>query len=159
MNLATRPHPAGHAALRTGRASLAGHCYHVTASTLGRLPVFADFATGCIAARSFTDVRFRGDSTLLAWVLMPDHAHWLLQLGEGDSLAGVVRRLKSASARQVNLARGAHGPLWSPAYHDHAIRSQETLEHVARYIIENPVRAGLAASPGEYPFWDMYWLP
>ncbi len=138
--------------------SLARQAYHVTASTAQRLPLFTEFTLGCAAARSFGDACRSGDATLLAWVLMPDHAHWLLQLGDGDDLSGVVNRIKSASARCVNRARRHHGPVWARAFHDHAIRSDESLESVADYIIANPVRAGLVTDIGDYPFWDTAWL-
>jgi hypothetical protein len=42
--------------------------------------------------------------------------------------------------------------LWQPGYHEHILRSDEVTEAVARYILENPIRAGLAESFGEYPF-------
>ena len=95
---------------------------------------------------------------MLAWVLMPDHAHWLVQLHGHDALATVVNRLKSASARAVNQALGRRGALWSRAFHDHALRSDETIEVVARYIIANPIRAGLVSRVGDYPFWNTTFL-
>ncbi len=119
--------------------------------------MFADFTLGCLAARTFNDACRSGDVILLAWVLMPDHAHWLLQLGDGDPLSGIVNRLKSASARQVNRARHRRVAVWARAFHDHAIRGDESLESVAAYITANPVRAGLVTDIGDYPFWDTAW--
>ena len=43
-------------------------------------------------------------------------------------------------------------------YHDHALRQEEDLRAVARYIIANPVRAGLVERIGDYPHWDAAWL-
>src|SRR5690606_809943 len=146
--------PPGHRALRRGRASLAHHVYHVTASTHGRCPVFAGFEAACAAAAAFTSRTTLGDATLLAWVLMPDHAHFLLQLGTTDPLARVVNRIKARSAAAANRMTGAKGAIWARAYHDHALRKEEDLQTVARYIIANPLRAGLATSVGDYPFWD-----
>ncbi|MNE81534.1 Transposase IS200 like protein [compost metagenome] len=95
---------------------------------------------------------------MLAWVLMPDHAHWLLQLGETDSLGDVIGRLKSASSRHTNRALNRTGPLWSKTFHDHALRADEELQAVARYIVANPLRAGLVKRIGDYPFWNAVWL-
>lgn len=147
----------GHRALRRGRVSLPGYVYLVTAATRDRHPVFRDFVAGCAAARSFMDPRVLGDASPLAWVLMPDHAHWLIRLGDGDDLAVVVKRLKSVSARNVNRSLHRNGPLWAPAFHDHALRGDEDLRHSARYVIANPVRAGLVEHVGSYPFWDAIW--
>ena len=95
---------------------------------------------------------------MLAWVLMPDHAHWLIQLGANDALKDSIARLKSASARSVNYVLGRKGTLWARAYYDHALRPDEDLKTVARYIIGNPVRDGLVAQIGDYPFWDAVWV-
>lgn len=95
---------------------------------------------------------------MLAWVLMPDHTHWLLQLGERDSLRRVVNRLKSASARYVNRVRATSGGVWAKTFHDHGLRREEDLQAVARYIIANPLRAGLVRRIGDYPFWNAVWL-
>jgi REP element-mobilizing transposase RayT len=107
-------HP-GNRVLRKGRVSLPGRVYLVTTVTRGREHVFADFAAGCAAARCFEDARVLGDACMMAWVLMPDHAHWLIGLGEGHTLATVVNRLKPASARNVNhcgiaVVRCGHAP-------------------------------------------------
>ncbi len=99
-----------------------------------------------------------GDARMLAWVLMPDHAHWLLQLGECDELASIVMRLKSASARRAHRVIGKTGSLWSRAYHDHAVRKEEDLRAIARYIVCNPIRAGITRHIGNYPFWNAHWL-
>src|SRR3546814_18884498 len=107
--------PPGHRALRRGRASLAHHVYHVTASTHGRCRVFAGFEAACAAAATFTSRTTLGDAILLAWVLMPDHAHFLLQLGSNDSLARVVNRIKARSAAAVNRPTGEKRAPWAPA--------------------------------------------
>jgi len=90
---------------------------------------------------------------------MPDHVHWLLQLGIDDALDTVVNRLKSATARKANVALGRQGPLWEVAYHDRAIRSDQAITDVARYIVANPLRAGLVTRIGDYPYWNAIWLP
>ena len=147
-----------HAALRRGRVSLTGQLYLLTTTTLQRQPLFADFPLACTAARTFNDPRLLGDAQLLACVLMPDHVHWLVSLGECFSLEELVLRLKSASARRVNAVRQTQGALWAPAYHDHALRAEEDVHAVARYIVANPVRAGLVRRVGDYPFWNAVWL-
>lgn len=149
----------GHAALRKGRVLLEGQIYLVTTTTLERQPFFADFKAGQAAAQSFEDKAVLADAKLLAWVLMPDHFHVLLQLGEEISLQNMVNRLKSASARRANRAMGREGPLWAKAYHDHALRREEDLLETARYIVANPVRAGLVRHVSDYPFWNAIWLP
>ncbi len=89
---------------------------------------------------------------------MPDHLHLLVSLESGHTLPSAMHRLKSASARAANRALGRTGRLWARAYHDRALRRDESVIAVARYIITNPVRAGLVRRVGDYPFWNAAWL-
>lgn len=95
----------------------------------------------------------------IAWAVMPDHMHWLFVLHEG-SLADVVGRCKSCSARSIN-ALGEHSqPVWQAGYYDHRLRDEEDLASQAVYIYYNPVRRGLVAVPSDYRFaWCRYGDP
>lgn len=148
----------GNARLRTGRRSEAGRIYLVTFATQSRRRTFVEWELARIASRSLRDPLLWRESLLMCWVLMPDHWHGLIELGPRDSLSMVVRRLKGTCARAVNLASGNRGALWANGFHDHAIRYDEELVGIARYVVLNPVRAGLVARIGLYPFWDAIWL-
>lgn len=82
---------------------------------------------------------------------MPDHFHLLMQLQRG-SISKLVGRMKSLSARSVGRA------IWQDGFHDHALRREEDVLGIARYILANPLRAGLVRHIGEYPHWDAAWL-
>jgi len=88
---------------------------------------------------------------------MPDHLHWLVELSDVD-LSRLVLRVKSCSAIALNRALGQCGRLWQKGFHDHALRKDEDLRAVARYVVANPLRAGLVDSVGDYPHWDAPWL-
>ena len=49
-------------------------------------------------------------------------------------------------------------PLWQTGYYDHAIRKDEDIQAIARYIVANPIRAGLVTKVGDYSHWDAVWL-
>lgn len=119
--------------------------------------MFADFRLARLAIGGLSECDRLSLTETLAYVLMPDHLHWLLVLRAGD-LAAVARRMKSRGARAVNRARGGEGALWQSGFHDHALRRDEDLPGVARYIVANPLRAGLVARIGDYPHWDAVWL-
>jgi putative transposase len=89
---------------------------------------------------------------------MPDHLHWLFQLGECQDLGTAIKTLKARSAWAIGRKRGQRGTLWQRGYHDHAVRSEEDLRAIARYIVANPLRAGLVHKIGDYPLWDAIWL-
>lgn len=42
--------------------------------------------------------------------------------------------------------------LWQRYFYEHVLRDEETTESAVRYVLANPVRAGLAKEPGKYPF-------
>src|SRR5687767_1915634 len=148
----------GSSALRRGRHSLSGQVYLVTTTTIGRKPWFSDFELARRAARTLTAARWWTDATLLCWTLMPDHLHAIIELGANESLGELVRHLKSASATEVNRGRCAIGSVWASGFHDHALRHEQDLIGVARYVVANPVRAGLVSKVADYPFWDAVWL-
>lgn len=95
-------------------------------------------------------------SKTLAWVVMPDHVHWLMQLRYGN-ISRCMQAFKSRSARAFNLFGGTQGSVWQRGFYDHCVRSDESLERQALYLIENPVRAGLATSVGDYPYLWSRW--
>lgn len=83
---------------------------------------------------------------------MPDHLHAAIALESGHDLAGMVRSLKSFTARAINRTLSRSGAVWQRAYHDHALRDREDFERRLAYMHANPVRAGLAARPEGYEF-------
>jgi putative transposase len=88
---------------------------------------------------------------VLAYCFMPDHLHLLVE-GTSDSadLRIFIKLAKQLSGRaHVNV----HGELlWQEGYHDRVLRASDEARDVARYILHNPVRAGLVARPRDYPF-------
>jgi REP element-mobilizing transposase RayT len=63
----------------------------------------------------------------------------------------LLRRLKGYSARQINKMLGCTGlPFWQDESYDHLVRSAVEFRRIGNYIINNPVKAGLAGSPEEY---------
>ena len=147
----------GHVALRRGRASVEGQVYLVTFATRDRRPLFLDPVMAHETARAIADRRLWYRSQLLAWVLMPDHWHGLIELGALETLSVCVQRLKANTSRALRSER-RHGGLWASGFHDRAMRSCEDLRVAARYVVANPLRAGLVDAIGKYPYWDAVWL-
>ena len=143
----------GHAALRRGRISCPGGIYLVTFTTQDRATCFVDHGMATVACRAITDRRLWRHSELLAWVLMPDHWHGIVRLGEAEPLSSLVGRVKANSSRQVRASHTV-ARVWARAFQDRALRRDESVLDAARYVVMNPVRAGLVASPSMYPYWD-----
>jgi putative DNA methylase len=109
---------------------------------------------------------------LHAHTVMPNHVHVLLtplidepagrsvdeaEIGErADSrspLSAIMHSLKSYTANRANELLGRSGQFWQHESYDHWVRDPDELERIVRYIVHNPVRAGLAARPFEW-FWS-----
>jgi REP element-mobilizing transposase RayT len=96
---------------------------------------------------------------LVVYCLMPDHAHFLV--AGVDEQSDLRRFVASAKQRSGYAhARAKRERLWQKGYYDRILRPNEDPKWVARYILENPVRAQLAESPREYRFlgsdvWDI----
>jgi REP element-mobilizing transposase RayT len=112
----------------------------LTVCTHEHRPVFADphqasLVTGQIRLLHGEDWR------VLGYTVMPDHVH-LLVLNLGGSLLDFMRLLKGRTSKAL---RGqAPSPLWQRSFHDHVLRRNEDITGSLRYLLENPVRAGLA---------------
>ncbi len=82
---------------------------------------------------------------------MPDHLHLLVE-GETSvsNLITFVHQLKQLT--EFLHRRRNHRRLWQQGYYEHVVRNGEATLVVARYILANPVRAGLVHEPRDYPF-------
>lgn len=128
--------------LRKGRVSEHGRVYLVTTNTARREALFADWPIGRLVCHQLKREHDTAQVTSLAWVVMPDHLHWVLELKAG-SLPGAIPRVKIRSAIAINSALGRTGSVWQRGFHDRALRREDHLKAVARYVIANPIRAGL----------------
>ena len=145
----TKPH--AHR-LRSGRYSQAGQIYMVTVITAERQRIFDDFSAARVLIQILKAESDKQRASTLAFVVMPDHLHWLMQLGETTELAQSVRGIKSITTHRLGRQ------VWQRGYHDHAVRREEDIKALARYVVANPVRAGLSVSVGAYSHWDAAWL-
>ena len=96
------------------------------------------------------------DYTLHAWVVMPNHVHLLVT--PLTNVSAIMQRLKGATAREANRELCRAGmPFWQHESYDRLVRDAQEFARIENYIVQNPVRAGLAASPELYR-WSSAWL-
>jgi putative transposase len=125
--------------------------YSVTITTFHRRPAFKDAAFARIARDKLLRTAKKFAFALIAYSLMPDHVHLLVQ-GERDD-SDFEAFIKSWNT-QTGFAWRQRGnaTLWQPGYFESVIRNDGNLYHAARYILMNPVRAGLVKKASEYEF-------
>jgi putative transposase len=137
----------GHAALRRGRFSQASTEYFLTLCTESRQ---AGLTTKCVANAILNEARaMSADGTwiMLCAVIMPDHLHLLINLGERLSLGKTVQRLKAKTSGTLRT----RGIVWERGFFDRQMRPNDDRLAVFRYIYLNPYRAGLLASSDKWP--------
>jgi putative transposase len=125
--------------------------YFITTGTDGRERLFIYPAF----ANLFIDTlySYRGDAKyqIHAFVLMPEHFHALLTPARGITIERAVQFIKGGYSFRVNNELRRSFEIWQPGFTDRRVRVGE-YEGFQTYIDQNPVKAGLAKSPEEYPY-------
>jgi len=143
--------------LRKGHVSEINRAYLITAVTHNRQPLFHNLYCARILINSFKSIHDSDLVESLSWVVMPDHFHWLFTL-KTSSLPEAMRRIKGSSAQKINQYNETSGHIWQKGFHDHALRNEEDLKQISRYIVANPLRASIVDDISQYPHWDSIWL-
>jgi putative transposase len=113
--------------------------------------VFEDAEAVALVRSQFLRIGEREQFSILAYCFMPDHVHLLVEgLQENSDARKFITKCKQCSAHAYARAYGQR--LWQPFGYEHVLRDDERAIATARYILENPVRAGLARTVLEYPF-------
>ena len=93
---------------------------------------------------------------MVAWVVMPNHVHTLFQTLPGWSMNTVVGSWKTFTANAIGrIVRQPDTPvphIWHPEFWDRFIRDQNHFASALAYIHNNPVKAGLATRPEDWPW-------
>jgi REP element-mobilizing transposase RayT len=90
---------------------------------------------------------------LAAAMVMPDHTHLVLKPRNGYVLSRIMKGIKGVSAHRVNALRKAAGSVWQDESWDRILRDAAEFEEKLQYMIDNPVKKGLATSGEEYDGW------
>ncbi len=104
------------------------------------------------ALRYFDGERYR----LIAYCIMPNHVHVLIEVATGWSLLEILHSWRSFSAKKANRVLGRSGQFWMKEYYDRFIRNDEHFANALAYIRMNPVKAGLVSKCEDWPWtWEM----
>jgi REP element-mobilizing transposase RayT len=93
---------------------------------------------------------------LIAWVIMPNHIHFLAMLLHRVSLSSMMQVLKGFSAREANKLLERGGAFWQADYFDRYIRNEKHFHATIAYIENNPVKANLCAAKEDWFFSSAY---
>lgn len=89
---------------------------------------------------------------LRCYCIMPNHVHLVVELPlQAPPLAKTLQLMKGYSSREANRLLGLSGAFWQAESYDHVVRPGE-LDRIIRYVLENPVKAGLVDEWEKWPY-------
>ena len=124
--------------------------YFLTFCVRDRREAFKDADRAQSALTQFQHTAAKQRFAILAYCLMPDHAHLLVEgLDEKSDLRRFAKLAKQRSGAIHKRTTGER--LWQDGYFERVLRDDDSGRESARYIVNNPVRKALVATPRDYP--------
>lgn len=136
------------------RVQFPGGLYHVSARGNEQKLIFADDVDCHGFLRVLAAVVERYHILCHAYCLMNNHYHLLLETPDAN-LSSAMRQLNGVYSQRFNRRHSRTGHLFGGRFHAIVVERDAHLREVARYIVLNPVRAGLVADPAEWR-WSSY---
>jgi putative transposase len=140
---------------RLPRLALPGFAHHVIQRGNNRQAIFASGGDYQTLLDLLEENARKFNVAIHAYVLMSNHFHLLVTPQTQDGLAQMMQALGRRYVRHFNDSQQRSGTLWEGRYKSALIQSERYLLACLAYIDLNPVRAGLVATPGDYP-WSSY---
>jgi len=122
--------------------------YFVTAVTAERRSLFQVTANAELLQRTILEYRSQGRFLLHAFVIMPEHFHALITPAPEVSLEKAMQFMKGGFSFRLK----SNMDVWMRSFNETQIMTKEKYIRCVSYVENNPVRRGLAAEPGMYPF-------
>lgn len=131
------------------RIEFAGALYHVTSRGNARAAIFADDGDRETLLEVLASVVERFGWRCHAYCLMPNHYHLVVDTPAGDLSRG-MRHLNGVFTQRMNRRHERVGHLLQGRFHAVLVERESHLLELARYVVLNPVRAGMIAAPESY---------
>jgi REP-associated tyrosine transposase len=139
---------------RPPRPQVAGGVYHIGIRGVRRQRIFTNDSDCEMFSRFFGSVVERSRWQCHAYCLMPNHYHLLIETAEPNLSVG-MQRLNSRYAQWFNDEHGLSGHVFDRRFYSRLVESTVDLIELARYLLLNPVRAGVCKDAGAWR-WSSY---
>ena len=136
--------------MRKQREFIDGAFYHVTSRTNNKVRVFENNLGRRIMLIALQDAKDKYHFRFANFCVMPTHIHLLIKPEEKTKLSVIMQKIKTQSARHWNSIHGSTDHLWGDRYFARGVKDKQEFESVMDYIDQNPVKAGLVATPAEW---------
>jgi len=137
---------------RIPRAQQAGFVYHVINRGNGRATIFHKAQDYQAFLSIIALAKARHPVKMFAFSLMPNHFHILSEASHHQSLSRFMQWLLTSHVRRYHKHYGSSGHVWQGRFKSFPVQRDEHLLMVLRYVLQNPVRSGLAASIDDWPW-------
>lgn len=137
---------------RLPRLTVPGYPHHIIQRGNNRQPIFVDKADYEELLRLLEEHAKKAGVAIHAYVLMSNHLHLLATPETEDGIPQLMQAVGRRYVRYFNDRHGRTGTLWEGRYRSTLIQAERYLLACMVYIDLNPVRAGMAAEPADYPW-------
>jgi putative transposase len=137
---------------RQPRYFIPGIPQHVVTRGVDRQAVFFCARDYTLYLHALRDAANNSQCQVHAYVLMTNHVHLLVTPGRDRSLPLMMQAMGRTYVQRLNARYNRTGTLWEGRYKASPVQSDQYLLTCQRYIELNPVRAGMVAAPGDYPY-------
>jgi putative transposase len=124
--------------------------FFVTSSIAGKRNLLQSDRSAALFVDVLYHYRSQHKYLLHSFVVMPDHFHVLITLGQEISIERAVQLIKGGFAFRAGRELGFRAPVWERGFSEVRIYGAVALERIREYIAENPVKRGWAKRPSEY---------
>ena len=142
---------------RIPRGQVAGYAYHVINRGNGRAEVFHKSQDYESFLELLAAAKARHPVKIFAFCLMPNHFHLAVEPGHQTALSQFMQWLLTSHVRRYHRHYQGSGHIWQGRFKSLPIQRDEHLLMVMRYVLQNPVRAGLVKSAGEWSWSSIRW--
>ncbi len=126
--------------------------FFVTAVAWERRPFLRSERMVNLLVEVLMDYRTQRKYHLHEFVIMPDHFHVLLTLGDAPTIERAVQLIKGGFSFRAKKEIGFNGEIWQRGFTSHIIEDRNDFDRHREYVLENPVRAGLAVKAEDYRY-------
>ena len=136
---------------RIPRGEQVGHAFHLLNRGNGRARVFHGNRDYTTFIQLLAKAKERVPVSVAAFSILPNHFHLVVEPGaNGATLSAFMQWWLTSHVRRHHRAHGTSGHVWQGRYKSFPIQTDEHFLTVVRYVLQNPVRAGLAVRAGDW---------
>ena len=126
--------------------------YFITTVTENRVPIFEDILACKLFINLLIYYKFNCNYNVMAFVIMPDHVHLILQPTGNENISDIMKKIKGSFSRYYNKLNKRSGTVFQKGFYDTIIKDENHLNETIAYIHYNPVKNGIVFEAKDYPY-------